>query len=238
MSGHSKWAQIKRKKEATDQKKGKLITQFAKVIALAARDGADPEHNIKLKLAILRAKSFNIPSDTIDRAIERGSGAKEGEGFSEIVYEAYGPGGTAFIIQTITDNKNRTVSELKHLLSLHGGKMAQSGGVSWMFEDRGVVEVALLDATKAEEAELLAIENNALDVSFEDGVLYIETRVPDLQKLEKVFKDAGYTVNDSHIDSIAKDSIPLPSEAAENFHALCAALEENEDVQNVFTNVA
>lgn len=237
MSGHSKWAQIKRKKEATDQKKGKLITQFAKIIALAAREGADPEHNIKLKLAILRAKSFNIPSDTIDRAIERARSAKEGEGFAEIVYEAYGPGGTAFVMQTITDNKNRTVSDLKHILSIHGGKMALSGGVSWMFEDRGVVEITL-DASRMEEAELLAIENDALDVSFEEGVLYVETRVPDLQKVEKVFKDAGYSVADSHIDKIAKDAIPLPAEATESFNALHAALEENDDVQNVFTNVA
>lgn len=238
MSGHSKWAQIKRKKEATDKKRGKLITQFAKIIALAAREGGDPAHNTKLALAIQRAKSFNIPSDTIDRAIERGSGAKEGEGFSEIVYEAYGPGGSAFVIQTITDNKNRTVSDLKHILSLHGGKMAQSGGVSWMFEDRGVVEVVLVDAAKAEEAELLAIENDALDISIEATNVFVETRVPEMQKMEKVFKDAGYQVSDSHIDKVAKDTMPLPAEALEQFNALNEALESNDDVQGVFTNVA
>ncbi len=237
MSGHSKWAQIKRKKEATDNKRGKLITQFAKIIAMAARDGADPEHNIKLKLAIARAKSYNIPSDTIDRAIERGSGAKDGEGFAEVVYEAYGPGATAFIIKTITDNKNRTVSDLKHILSMHGGKMAQSGGVSWMFEERGVVEV-IADSVKAEEAELLAIENNALDVSQEEGTVYVETRVPELQNTVKAFKDAGYEVRDSHIDMIAKDALPLPADAAESFEKLREELDANDDVQDVFTNVA
>ncbi len=238
MSGHSKWAQIKRKKEATDKKRGKLITQFAKIIAMAAREGGDPAHNAKLALAIARAKSFNIPSDTIERAIERGSGAKEGEGFSEITYEAYGPGGSAFVVQTITDNKNRTVSDLKHILSLHGGKMAQSGGVSWMFEDRGVVEVVLADATKAEEAEMLAIENDALDVSMEGTNVFVETRVPDLQKMEKAFTNAGYEVSDSHIDKVAKDTIPLPQDASEQFNALYEALESNDDVQGVFTNVA
>lgn len=238
MSGHSKWAQIKRKKEATDNKRGKLITQFAKIIAMAARDGADPLHNTKLALAIARAKSFNIPSDTIDRAVERGSGAKEGEGFSEVTYEAYGPAGSAFIIPTITDNKNRTVSDLKHILSLHGGKMAQSGGVSWMFEERGVVEVSLPDISKEEELELLAIENDALDVSREENTLYVETRVPDLQKIAKVFTDAGYQVADSHIDKIAKDPIAIPESEIEKIRALQEALEANDDVQEVFTNVA
>lgn len=236
MSGHSKWAQIKRKKGAIDQKRGKLFTQFAKQIALAARDGGDPAHNIKLAMAIDRAKSYNIPNDTIQRALERGAGAKAGEGFEEQVYEAYGPGGSAFIIKSITDNKNRTVSDLKHVLSLHGGKLAQSGGVRWMFDERGVVEVVVGEKSR-EDIELVAIDSNALDIAEEEGMVTVYTVPSELHAMQVSLKTAGVEVKDARIEMAPKDVLSLDPESAQKYESLMQELSELDDVDEVYTNV-
>jgi YebC/PmpR family DNA-binding regulatory protein len=236
MSGHSKWAQIKRKKGSIDQKRGKLFTQMAKTISMAARDGADPEANMKLKLAIQRAKSFNVPGETIQRALERAAAAKEGEGFTEQNYEAYGPAGSAFVIKTITDNKNRTVSELKHILSLHGGKLAQSGGVSWMFEDRGIIEVEA--GGRKEEIEMVAIDNDAIDFLESDDAMVIYTRPHDLHAMQEALKNNGVVVSDAYLGLIAKDHVSLSPEDQKTFEALYAELEEHDDVNDLYTNVS
>ena len=236
MSGHSKWSTIKRKKGALDQKRGKIFTQLAKQVTLAAQNGTDPEMNTPLKHAIQRAKSANVPNDTIDRAIKKAAGAKDGQAFEEQVYEAYGPGGSAFVIKTITDNKNRTVSDTKHILSENGGKLAQSGGVTWMFEERGIITASLGEKSE-EEVEMLAIEHDALDVEVQDGLAVVSTSVAGFASMEKALKDAGLTIEESKIGYVAKDALEVDEGGAESVTKLSEALEEHDDIDSVFTNV-
>lgn len=236
MSGHSKWSTIKRKKAASDEKRGKVFTQHARLITLAARNaGADPEMNAELKLAIQRAKSDNVPNDTIDRAIERATGSKDGDTFEENTYEAYGPSGSAFIIKTITDNKNRTVSEIKRILSDHEGKLAQSGGVKWMFSEKGVLKIGA-DSDR-EAAEMVAIENDALDIETVDGETTIFVAPRQLHEMIKALDASGVSVVESGIEMIAQDELTLDGNSKEHFESILEELSDNDDVSDVFTNV-
>lgn len=232
MSGHSKWATTKRKKEATDAKRSGLFTKLAKAITVTARDGGDPETNFKLRMAIDRARKFSMPKDSIERAIKSGTGELKGNIIEENIYEGYGPNGIALIIETITDNKNRTISELKHALSQYGGKLGGSGSVIWMFERRGVI---YLDAkTLAEEQELTLIDVGAEDIITNDDGIIIYTKDSDLNTVKQKIESLNFKVNDANIEFIAKDKIAPTNE--DKIIKLMEALDGLDDVQNVYTN--
>lgn len=232
MSGHSKWATTKRKKEATDAKRSGLFTKLAKAITVTARDGGDPETNFKLRMAIDRARKFSMPKDSIERAIKSGTGELKGNIIEENIYEGYGPNGIALIIETITDNKNRTISELKHTLSQYGGKLGGSGSVIWMFERRGVI---YLDAkTLAEEQELTLIDVGAEDIITNDDGIIIYTKDSDLNTVKQKIESLNFKVNDANIEFIAKDKIAPTNE--DKIIKLMEALDGLDDVQNVYTN--
>jgi len=232
MSGHSKWATTKRQKEVTDSKRSGLFTKLAKFITIAARDGGDPEANFKLRMAIDRAKKFSLPKDNIERAIKSGTGELKGEIMEEITYEAYGPEGVALLVETITDNKNRTVGEIKHALSKHGGNLSGSGSVLWMFERKGVI---YLETNKVDEGqELIIIDAGAEDIiTSEDGVV-IYTKDSDLNLVKQKIESANLSINDTGIEFIAKDEVSPPD--TEKIVRLIEALDDLDDVQNVYTN--
>lgn len=234
MSGHSRWTQIKRKKSLTDAKRGNLFSKLARAISLAASGGQDPATDSKLRLAIERAKSFNMPSGNIERAVERASAAKESFALHEVMYEAYAPGGGAILIEGITDNKNRTVAEIKHILARHGGKLAETGAVKWMFEKVGAIvlerdENPLLES---DNAELSIIDAGAEEVIKDpEGTTIItstEKREAAAARLEKM----GFRVSSSADEwrpKTAKNAVPPPQ-------ALIDELENNDDVQNIWSN--
>jgi YebC/PmpR family DNA-binding regulatory protein len=237
MSGHSKWHSIKHKKGALDAKRGKLFTKLIKEISIAARSGGsgDPNQNPRLRKAILDAKAANMPNDTIDRAIKRGTGELEGAHYEEVTYEGYGPGGVAIMVQTTTDNRNRTVSELRHLFSKHGGNLGESGSVAWMFNKKGQI---IIDASAKGEDEMMEI---ALDAGAEDMQNFAEnyqvlTSPEDfLAVLEKV-KSAGIEPISAEITMIPQNLIKLEGTAATHMLKLYEALDDHEDVQSVSAN--
>ena len=234
MSGHSKWAQIKRKKSLTDAKRGNLFSKLARAVGLAAAGGPDPATNSKLRLAILRAKSFNMPSDNIERAIEQASASKESSLFHEVMYEAYAPGGGALLIEGITDNKNRMVAEIKHILAKHGGKLAEAGAVRWMFERVGVIVLERDEnpMLKSEDAELGMIDAGAKEILWDhEGTTIItlpEKREAAATELEKMGFHASLSA-DEWRPKTAENLAPPPP-------ALIDELENNDDVQNVWSN--
>jgi YebC/PmpR family DNA-binding regulatory protein len=205
MSGHSKWATTKRQKEVTDSKRSGLFTKLAKVITIAARDGGDPETNFKLRMAIDRAKKFSLPKENIDRAIKSGTGELKGEIIEEITYEAYGPEGIALIIETITDNKNRTVGEIKHALSKSDGNLGSSGSVLWLFERRGVIYPA---EKLNNEQELVAIDAGAQDIINADEESIIYTKDSELNEIKQKLEAAGLLIDDAKIEFVAKIKSP------------------------------
>ncbi len=238
MSGHSKWAQIKRQKGAADVKRGALYTKLGHALALAVREGGrDPAMNVKLRLALERARAANMPNTTVERAIQRGAGELAGQAPPEqIVYEGYGPGGTALLVQTLTDNKNRTASELRHLFAEHGGTLAGAGSVQWMFTPRGVVRMQ--ETTLTPEQELACIDAGTDDVQAqEDGVvLFCAPAAMDV--VRRVAEKAGLSVVSAEVESVPSTAAPEPSDNdARRFFGLVAALEENDDVVKVITNV-
>jgi YebC/PmpR family DNA-binding regulatory protein len=231
MSGHSKWATTKRQKEVTDSKRSGLFTKLAKVITIAARDGGDPETNFKLRMAIDRAKKFSLPKENIDRAIKSGTGELKGEIIEEITYEAYGPEGIALIIETITDNKNRTVGEIKHALSKSDGNLGSSGSVLWLFERRGVIYPA---EKLNNEQELVAIDAGAQDIINADEESIIYTKDSELNEIKQKLEAAGLLIDDAKIEFVAKNKIAPTNE--EKIIKLLEALDELDDIQNVYTN--
>ena len=238
MSGHSKWASIKHKKAVVDARRGQQFTKLARAITVAARDGGgDPDGNASLANAIEKAKSLRMPKDNIERAIARGAGADaDAQDFETIVYEGYGPSGVAVIVEALTDNRNRTASEVRHLFAKHDGNLGGSGAVAWLFERRGVI---LVDAGSADEDELTlaAAEGGADDVERDGSVFQVSSAPEALAAVREAIESAGITVASAELTMIPKTTVALEDEsAAKKVLRLVDALEENDDVQEVYAN--
>lgn len=238
MAGHSKWAQIKHKKAHTDLKRGKLFTKIVKEISVSARlGGGDPEGNPRLRSAIERAKEANMPSDNIKKAIMKGTGELPGTNYEEVIYEGYGPGGVAILIETLTDNKNRTVSELRHLLSKNGGSMGEAGCVSWMFEKKGYI---LVEKSKIDEDSLMSVvlEAGAEDMKNdpkEDNYEVI-TSPENFLKVKEAIEKNNIPVSLSEITMLPKSYVTLDGQTVNQMLRLIELLEDHDDVQNVYAN--
>jgi YebC/PmpR family DNA-binding regulatory protein len=239
MSGHSKWSTIKRKKAATDAARGKIFTKIIKEITIAARSGGgDPNGNPRLRIAIQNAKSNNMPQDNINRAIKKGTGELEGVHYEEIVYEGYGPGGVALLIESVTDNRNRTVSEIRHLMTRNGGNLAESGAVSWNFERKGIV---LVPKAHFSEDDILNVilDAGADDLVQEEDFFEVLTSHDNLEKVRKALETSGLPglkIEKASLQFIAKTTTRLEGKEAEQTLRLINALEDHDDVQNVYTN--
>lgn len=236
MAGHSKWANIKHKKEKEDARRGRLFTKLARQITVAAREGGgDPNSNFRLRVAIDNARAHNMPNENIERAIKRGTGELEGGNFEQLIYEGYGPGGVAIMLEVMTDNRNRTASDVRYLFSRNGGNLGESGCVNWMFEAKGVVVVAA-SAEEEESLTLEAIEAGADDVSYEDGRLRIVTAPENLRNLRERMEALGKTILESTIVQEPTTTVEVDSSVASGLVALLEALEDHDDVQQVYTN--
>jgi len=238
MSGHSKWHKIRQKKGATDAARAKIFTKLAKAVTIAARDGGgDPSMNFTLRMAIDKAKAGNLPKDKIEKAIVRGTG-EGGEGqLEEVVYEAYGPGGIGMLIIGLTDNTNRTVAEVKHVLGKHGSSMAGQGSVMWMFDRKGVIRIdEASQVGDRDEFELSLIDAGAEDIRDDDGGLEIITGPTELQKVTEVIIGLGIEIDSADLTYIPKDPQEVDETAQEKLQILYEALDENDDVSDVITN--
>ncbi|MGH7773513.1 MAG: YebC/PmpR family DNA-binding transcriptional regulator [Candidatus Binatia bacterium] len=236
MSGHSKWSSIKHKKAAKDAKKGKLFTKLIKEITVAARmGGGDINANPRLRTAVLAAKAASMPSDNIERAIKKGSGGLEGVSYEEVNYEGYGPGGTAIMVRVLTDNKNRTVQEIRHLFSKHGGNLGETGCVAWMFDKRGLIAV---DKLGVDEDHLisLALDAGAEDVRDEDGLFEIVTQPEDFEKVREHLQKENVSMASAQVTMIPKSTVKVVGQHAEQVLKLTEELEDLDDVQNVAAN--
>jgi YebC/PmpR family DNA-binding regulatory protein len=237
MSGHSKWATIKRKKGAADAKRGQTFTKLAREIQLAARNGADPNFNFRLRLAVDKAKAENMPKDNIERAIKRGAGLDPDAGqLEEVIYEGYGPHGVALYIQVVTDNKNRTVGELRRALTKANGALGESGSVAWLFDQKGLVTVEINPKDQDKVFEL-ALEAGAEDVQYGEGYAEVWTMPGDLQAVRQAFLDAKYKIEDADTRMIAKTQVSLsPADSLQVLH-LIENIEELDDVVQVDSNL-
>jgi YebC/PmpR family DNA-binding regulatory protein len=235
MSGHSKWATIKHKKAALDAKRGKTFTRLIKEIQIAARSGGDPDANPRLRTAIAAAKAVSMPADNIKRAVMRGTGELEGGQIDEIQYEGYGPGGAAIIVEVATDNKNRTVSEIRHLFSKNGGNLGEQGSVAWMFERKGQI---LIEMDKAQEDNLmnLVLEAGAEDLR-NDGVNWEVLTAPEsFVHVQEAIQKTGIPTVSGAIAMVPKNTVQVEGKNASSLLKLTEALEEHDDVQHVFSN--
>jgi YebC/PmpR family DNA-binding regulatory protein len=235
MSGHSKWAQIKRQKGVTDAKRGQLFTKLGREIAVAAREGADPAANSRLRIAVQRARDANMPLDTIDRAIKRAAGAGEGAHFQEVTYEGYGPSGVAIMVEALTDNRNRAAAEIRSVFNRNGGNLGESGSVSWLFDRRGQVTVEA-DGRDPDEIALEAIDAGADDVQVDGDVLEVYTDPTQLETVRHQLEVSGLSVVSSDAAMVPKTTIALDQHAAEQTFRLIERLEELDDVQHVYSN--
>lgn len=239
MSGHSKWHSIKHKKGAADAKKGAIFTRHARMIALAAKNGGgDPEMNPALRMEIDRAKGVNMPNLNIERAIKKGTGEdKEGAEIVEVTYEAYGPGGTAFMIHSVTDNKNRALNNIRTIVSKHGGNFGAGGSVGFLFEQRGVITVEISQGKSADDIELAAIDAGAMDTQVSKNEIEIHTGVRDLGKVRDALQGIGVAIKSADLRMVAKDEVAITDEkTAEKIIKLMDALEGDEDVSNIYSN--
>lgn len=239
MSGHSKWSQIKHKKALTDAKKGKLFSKIARGITLATRaKGGDPQTNPGLRMIVDKARSFNMPQENIERAIKKGTGELEGQKFEEFTLEAFGPGNVAMVIEGATDNKNRTVSEIKFLLTQHGGKLAGPGSVMWLFEHCGALNAKKDSGQSKEDLELAAIEAGAQDYQWLDEEnLEIYTETDELEKIRKILAEQKIEISSSALEWKPKDEMILENEKTkEQIEKLFETLEENDDVNEIYSN--
>ena len=236
MAGHSKWASIKHKKKATDAKRGALFTKLTRAITVAAKEGGgDPEGNPALALAIAKAKDASMPKDNIERAIAKGTGAgADAESYENVLYEGYGPGGVALLIQALTDNRNRTGAEVRHTLGKHGGSLGEPGSVGYLFEKRGVIVV---DAERYSEDDLLpAIEAGALDIGVDDDVFEVITEPSEFQAVRAALEDAGIELQSAEVTQQPTTRVPLDEDQATKLIRLIDALEDNDDVGDVHAN--
>ena len=238
MSGHSKWSTIKRQKGANDAKRGALFTKVAREISVAARQGGgDPDANYRLRLAIEKARSVNMPADNIKRTIDKATGGGEGEQFEEIVYEGYGPGGVAVLVEAATDNRNRTAAEVRSIFTKTGGQLAGSGAVAWQFEPRGLIAILRGGGVDPDEVALAAIDAGAEDVDTEDSeTIEIYTSPADLERVRQALDGAGVVVDSAENTMVARQTVELDSSKARQALRLVEMLEDLEDVQRVTAN--
>jgi YebC/PmpR family DNA-binding regulatory protein len=236
MSGHSKWATIKRKKAVLDAKKGKIFTKLIKEITIAAREGGgDPAGNPRLRLAVDNAKAQNMPQDNIDRAIKKATGELEGVTYHELTYEGYGPAGVALLVEVATDNKNRTVAEVRHIFSKNGGSLGETGSVAWMFDRKGVIALPS-DDKKEDDVMEVVLEAGADDLSVEEDFFEIQTSVESFEPVRRSLAEKSYKIDNASIQWIAKNLIEVRGEDAEKVMKIIEALEDIDDVQNVYSN--
>ncbi len=238
MSGHSKWATIKRKKAVTDQKRGSLFTKLVKEITIAARMGCgDPTGNPRLRLAVDTARDNSMPMDNISRAIKKGTGELEGVTYDEITYEGYGPAGIALIIETATDNRNRTVADIRHIMSRNNGSLGESGSVGWMFHRKGTLDVPVSAAGEDRLMEVL-LDAGLEDLNSDDENYFtVITDIKDLENVKKALDDSKISYENAKIDLIPENYIELEAEDARKVIKLIDALESNDDVQGVYSNM-
>ena len=240
MSGHSKWSKIKRQKGVADVKKGKIFSQLSKMVTLTAKSGGgDVSMNSALKLAVEKAKQANMPLDNIDKAIKKGTGELEGGAIEEVLYEAYCPEGIALIIEGTTDNTNRTVAEIKHILSKNNGRLGEVGSVKWMFDKFGYIEIDKKDLEMSEDnLEMMIIEAGAEDFNSIDDVMVVYAKSEDLYKVKENLEKNNFTIGDVGFEWKAKNTIKIDDEKIHNkIEKLFEALDEQEDVNEVFSNL-
>jgi len=236
MSGHSKWSTIKRKKGAADAKRGKIFTKLIREIATAAKmGGGDPDANPRLRLAIDKARSANMPKDNIQRAIQKGIGGGEDAAYEEVIYEGYGPGGTAVLLEALTDNRKRTVSEVRHVFSKNGGNLGSTGCVAYLFEKKGIVSVAP-EGTDLDALIEVALEAGALDVLESDDSLEVVTAPSDFDTVKAALVDASFAVSSAAVQMEPTTSVELEGKDAESMLRLADALEDLDDIQAVYAN--
>jgi len=237
MSGHSKWSTIKRKKGAEDAKRGKIFTRLARDITLAARNGGDPATNPSLRMAIDKAKGANMPKDNIERAVKKGTGELGGGQVDEITYEAYGPHGVPILILCLTDNRNRTLADVRRVLNKLGGNMAEAGAVSWMFEQKGYITIENSDHDP-DELFLLAVEAGAEDVEIGDDIIEVYTASADLHTVTAALEETGIKTDEAQLLQIPKNEIELGPKESVQIMGIVEALEELDDVDQVYSGLA
>ncbi|WP_434577251.1 YebC/PmpR family DNA-binding transcriptional regulator [Thermoanaerobacterium thermosaccharolyticum] len=237
MSGHSKWANIKHKKEKMDAQKGKIFTKLTKDIIMAAKEGGDPETNSKLRDAIEKAKANNLPNDNIQRAIKKGTGELSGGNLEEVVYEGYGPAGSAIIVEALTDNKNRTAGDIRHIFDRSGGSLGSSGCVAWMFDKKGLITIEKSENIDEDELAMLVIDAGADDFSSDGDEYEILTDPSNFQAVKDAIKNAGYEMSSADITMIPQNTVKLSDSDYEKFEKFIEKLEENDDVQEIYHNV-
>jgi YebC/PmpR family DNA-binding regulatory protein len=236
MSGHNKWSTIKHKKGAADAKRGKMFSKLIKEITIAARmGGGDPDGNPRLRTAVMAARNANMPKDNIERAIKRGTGEIEGVNYEEITYEGYGPGGVAVLVEALTDNKNRTVAEIRHIFDKYSGNLGESGCVAWMFDKKGMIEVASGNLTEDEVMEL-ALENGAQDVTNVGDTFEITTDPSDFELVRKAVEEKGWKIELAEITMIPQTTVKLEGKKAEQMLKMMDVLDDHEDLQRVYAN--
>ena len=236
MSGHSKWATIKRAKGANDAKRGALFTKLSREIIVAAKQGGpDPTSNFKLRLAIQKAKANNVPNDNIDRAISKATGGAGDEQLEESMYEGYGPGGAAILVATLTDNRNRTVSEVRHQFTRAGGNLGESGSVAWQFDPKGLISIPL-EGKDADDIALAAIDAGAEDVDVHGDQVEIQTEPSELEGVRKALESSGYMIENAEFAMVPKVVLELDLKTAHQAMRLIESLEDLEDVQRVYSN--
>jgi YebC/PmpR family DNA-binding regulatory protein len=237
MSGHSKWSTIKHKKATTDARRGKLFSKILKEITVAARmGGADPKGNPRLRTALLEARSNSVPGDNIDRAIKKGTGELEGETFEEVIYEGYGPGGVAVLVEAATDNRNRTTAEVRHLFNRHGGSLAEAGSVAWMFKRRGWFSVERGEMTEEQLMEL-ALELGVDDISVEEDRYEMYTALEDFSTIQDALEARNVPLAAKELAMIPQTTVEIRADRANQILRLLEALEDHDDVQKVWANL-
>ncbi len=244
MSGHSHSKTIRHAKNISDQKKGQMFSKLARLISVAVKEGGpNPETNSKLRLAFEMAKEINMPKDNVERAIKRGSGETVEEKLEEVLFEAYGPGGIAIIIEGITDNKNRTLGEIKQVLNQNNGKLVGEGSVKWMFERKGCLTInaqfliSNSQIKNKEELEMMVIEAGAEDIYWHEELLDVYTKIEDLEKIKKNLEERGIKIDSVSLDWVAKEEVSTDEKTKEACQKLFEALDENEAVQEIYSNM-
>ncbi|MCS7241940.1 YebC/PmpR family DNA-binding transcriptional regulator [Candidatus Caldatribacterium sp.] len=236
MSGHSKWAQIKHKKAKTDLERGKTFSKLIRLITVAARQGGgNPENNPRLRLAIQKAREMNMPQENIEKAIKKGTGELEGVAYEEIVYEGYGPGGVAIMVEATTDNRNRTTAEIRHLFSKHGGNLGETGCVSWVFERKGLIS---FERGKVDEEEVMAvaIDAGAEDIRSTETTIDVITAPEDFEKVKEAIDRSGLQYAVAQVTMVPKTTVSVEGKQAQQVLSLIEALEDHDDVQEVYAN--
>lgn len=238
MAGHSKWANIKHRKGKEDARRGQIFTKLAKQITLAAREGGgDPESNFRLRLAIEKARTNNMPNENVERAIKRGTGELEGVNLEEVVYEGYGPGGMAILLEALTDNRNRTASDIRHVFSKYGGNLGESGCVAWMFEKKGRLAMDKQTTTVDEDTLMLeAIEHGAEDIEVDEEFIEIITAPADFMVVKQALEASGYEFDDSEVTMVPTNTVEISEDKAGQALRLLEALQDLDDVQEVYAN--